>query len=104
MSATSPTASSSCESWLLMLSTVTCVLPRSGTTSSETSLMASSAVEKILESLRNIHASTRNATASATKSTPFASSTNTSKPYRTSNDLSYDRKLNYTTVRTFAAV
>jgi hypothetical protein len=61
--ATSPTASSSCESWLLMLSTVTCVLPRSGTTCSETSLMVCSVVEKILASLKNIHASTKNATA-----------------------------------------
>src|SRR5215217_6969861 len=87
MSVTSPTAVSSWESWLLILSTVTCVLPRSGTTCSETSLMVSSVVEKIRASRKNIHASTSNATASATKSAPLASSTNTSKPYRTSKGL-----------------
>ena len=45
MPATSPTASSSCVSWLFMLSTVTCVLPRSGTTCPETSLIDCSVVE-----------------------------------------------------------
>src|SRR3712207_8632604 len=61
--ATSPTASSSWESWLLMLSTVTCVLPRRGTTCSETSFMARSVLEKILASLKKTHASTKKATA-----------------------------------------
>src|SRR3712207_4999687 len=78
--ATSPTASSSWESWLFMLSTVTWVLPRSGTTCPATSFIVSSATEKILASRKNIHANTKNATVSATKSTPFASSTNTSNP------------------------
>src|SRR5215213_7225062 len=88
ISATSPTAVSSWESWLLILSTVTCVLPRSGTTCSETSLRVSSVVEKIRASRKNIHASTRNATASATKSAPLASSTKTSKPNITSHNSS----------------
>src|SRR3712207_5874513 len=56
----------------------------SGTICSETSFMVFSVAEKILASRKNIHASTRNATASATKSAPLASSTNMSKPYRTS--------------------
>src|ERR671916_119267 len=82
--ATSPTASSSWESWLLMLSTVTCVLPRSGTTCSETSLMARSVVEKTPASRSSIQASTKNATAIPAKSIPFINSTKASKPYRTS--------------------
>ena len=84
MPATSPTASSSWVSWLLMLSTVTCVFPRSGTTCSETSLIACSVVEKIRESLRNTHASTKNETAIPAKSIPFISSTKASKLYFTS--------------------
>src|SRR5918997_2591895 len=82
--ATSPTASSSCASWLLMLSTVTCVLPRSGTTCSETSLMARSVVEKTPASRSSIQASTKNATAIPAKSIPFINSTKASKPYLTS--------------------
>src|SRR5688572_25957487 len=78
--ATSPTAPSSCVSWLLMLSSVICVFPRSGTTCPETSLIVCSVVEKILASLKNIHARTKNATAIPAKSNPFISSTNRSKP------------------------
>src|SRR5918997_6136251 len=80
MPATSPTASSSCVSWLFMLSTVMCVFPRSGTTCPETSLIVCSVVEKILASLKNIHARTKNARAIPAKSNPFISSTNSSNP------------------------
>jgi hypothetical protein len=41
-------------------------------------------VEKILASLKNIHARTKNATAIPAKSNPFISSTNNSKLYSTS--------------------
>src|SRR5919107_3755310 len=80
MPATSPTASSSCVSWLFMLSTVMCVFPSSGTTCPETSLIVCSVVEKILASLKNIHARTKNATAIPAKRNPFISSTKTSNP------------------------
>jgi hypothetical protein len=82
MPATSPTASSNCESWLFMLSTVMWVFPRSGTTSPETSFIVCSVVEKTLANLKNIHASTKKAAAIPKKSNPFINSTNNSKPYR----------------------
>lgn len=82
--ATSPTASSSCESWLFMLSTVTCVFPRSGTTCSETSLMLRSVAEKILASLKKAQARTRNAIAIPANSIPLIRSTNRSKTRSTS--------------------
>jgi hypothetical protein len=47
-------------------------------------LIVCSVVEKILASLKNIHARTKNATAIPAKSNPFISSTNSSKPFSTS--------------------
>src|SRR3712207_6255766 len=79
MPATSPTASSSWESWLFMLSTVVWVLPMRGTTCSETSFIDFSVVEKILASRRKAHASRKNATATPAYSKPFISSTKRSK-------------------------
>src|ERR671920_1534989 len=80
MPATSPTASSSCVSWLFMLSTVMWVFPRSGTTCPVTSLIVCSVVEKTLASRKNSHARTKNATAIPAKRKPFISSTKTSNP------------------------
>src|SRR5918997_4076443 len=79
MPATSPTASSSWESWLFMLSTVVWVLPMRGTTCSETSRMDFSVVEKIRASRKKAHASRKNATAIPAYSKPFISSTKRSK-------------------------
>src|SRR5919107_109422 len=82
--ATSPTAPASCENWPLILSNAMCVFPRSGTTSPETSLIDCSVVEKMLASLKNIHARTKKATAIPANSNPFISSTSNSKPQRSS--------------------